>query len=312
MSNVKSIKAPMVGMAKSRKTWIDKLAGIEYAGVGGCSAECQDAVVRLLQYGDLITLCRILTHSSDEPRTHCLLLTINSGDLVAVKSGFASGYGGEGPHTFSYVLELLDAHNVEIEEYEVDETLIERLDRSCLLTSDLEHLSKARPIRPSRWADYIEDRHWTWSDEKTLWRDFPLVMPLAVIDPRLIDLAVSFGKDPDERLLTAYRRLEDRVRMRTDIKEHGAKLFSRAFLGDSPKLFWQGLDGAEHAGRAQLFIGAFGAHRNPRAHRELNDRMDEQLSEFLLVNHLYRLEAEAAESERELYGTVTNRKAHEE
>lgn len=82
-----------------------KLARIEYSGLAGISQACQDAVMRLLQYGDRITRARILSCS----KNHCFLLTVNVGDLVAVKSGFASGYGGGGPHAFSYVLRLLDA-----------------------------------------------------------------------------------------------------------------------------------------------------------------------------------------------------------
>jgi len=39
-----------------------------------------------------------------------------------------------------------------------------------------------------------------------------------------------------------------------------------------------------------LFTGAFGAHRNPRAHKELTSQNEELLAEFLLLNHLYRLE----------------------
>jgi hypothetical protein len=83
-----------------------ELAGIEYVGLPGISEECQNAVLRLLQFGDKITHARILSSSGD----HCLLLTVHVGDIVAVKSGFASGYLGEGPRTFSYVLEVLEAH----------------------------------------------------------------------------------------------------------------------------------------------------------------------------------------------------------
>ncbi|HZY73145.1 MAG TPA: hypothetical protein VFE22_08575, partial [Edaphobacter sp.] len=68
-------------------------AAIEYAGIGGASKNCQDAVFRFIQYGDRITRVAIVSCSRD----HCLLLTREGGDQVAIKSGFASGYGGEGP-----------------------------------------------------------------------------------------------------------------------------------------------------------------------------------------------------------------------
>ena len=46
-------------------------------------------------------------------------------------------------------------------------------------------------------------------------------------------------------------------------------------------------------GRANLFAGSFGAYRNRRAHKEMKGQDNEVLSEFLLLNHLYRLEIEA-------------------
>src|SRR5258708_11101043 len=109
-----------------------KLAGIEYAGVEGISRPCQEAVMRLVQFRDDITVARILSAS----RTHCFLLTVND-QYVAIKSGFSSGYGGEGPRSFSYVLRLLDLLKAEIDEYEVDDALIERLDSSALTVGDI-------------------------------------------------------------------------------------------------------------------------------------------------------------------------------
>lgn len=71
----------------------------------------------------------------------------------------------------------------------------------------------------------------------------------------------------------------------------GAKLFASAFGGDSPKLTWPDIDPGERQGRANLFIGSVTAHRNVRAHREaIEASRSDELSEFLLLNHLYRLE----------------------
>jgi hypothetical protein len=214
-------------------------AGIEYVGLRGISRECQDGVLRLLQYGDKISHARILSSSND----HCLLLTINGSDIVAVKSGFASGYGGEGPRTFSYVLQVLDGYGVEIEEYAVSAEVIERLDESSLTRADLEAIDAAKAVRPSRWYEYIFEDDFKRSENGTLWQKFPLVIPFAVIDGRLADLALSFWEAPDNRLLTGYRRLEDIVRNRTAIDEHGAKLFSHAFAPKGGKLTWKGVEG---------------------------------------------------------------------
>lgn len=276
--------------AKHKKGQSVDLAGIQYAGEPGISAACQDAVVRLLQYGDRITAARILSCKG----SHCLLLTINIGDIVAVKSGFGSGYLGEGSRTFSYILQLLDAHGSEIDEYEVTSAVMGRLDSSSLRMSDLKKLQSAPPIWPTRWHDYIQERHWERHDKGTLWREFPTVVPFAIVDPRLIDLAISFWNDPDDCLMTAYRRLEDIVRRRSGLDEHGAKLFSQAFMNSTAKLHWPGRGPGEQNARAQLFAAAFTAYRNPRAHRETDQEYPEnQLAEFLLLNHLFRLEREA-------------------
>lgn len=265
------------------------LAGIEYVGLSGVSKECQDAVLRLLQYGDKITHARILSAPGD----HCLLLTVNVGDIVAVKSGFSSGYLGEGPRTFSYVLQVLDAYGVEIDEYIVSPELIERLDMSSLTNADLEAIDTARPRRPSRWRDYILDDYHKRERNEMLWDGFPPVIPFAIIDVRITDLAISFWEGPDDRLLTGYRRLEDILRQRTAIEEHGTKLIAQVFAPNGGKLTWKDATEAERAGRMQLFAGAYLAYRNRRAHRESKDRAEELLTEFLLLNHLYKIEKES-------------------
>jgi hypothetical protein len=268
-------------------------AGIEYVGIGGVSKECLDAVLRFIQYGDRITHVRILSSSRD----HCLLLTTNFGDLVAVKSGFASGYGGEGPRTFSYVLQVLETHAAEIEEYNVAPDLLDRLDKSALTSTDLEALDKSRPLRPSRWHDYVSEDDWEKNKKGTIWHEFPVVVPLAIIDSRIMDLAIAFWDGPDDKLLLGYRRLEDIIRERTGTDQHGTKLFSQVFNPKDGQLTWNDGDEGERAGKMNLFTGRYGAHRNRRAHRELREDREDLLAEFLLLNHLYRLERDSVRRE---------------
>jgi hypothetical protein len=79
------------------------LAGLEYHGVAGSSQDCQHAVMRLLQCGISIARARIISSGN----THCLLLTNAVGDPVAVKSGFSSGYGGNGLMDHSLIERLV-------------------------------------------------------------------------------------------------------------------------------------------------------------------------------------------------------------
>lgn len=264
-----------------------ELAGIEYHGVAGSSEDCRLAVLRLIQYPPPITRARVVTNNS----THCLLLTTEVGDAIAIKSGFASGYGGQGPAALSAVLQLLVDHRVEVDDIEVDSLMIERIDQSGLTSNDLAKLISAPPIRPGRWAQYISDADMDRAQVGALGSEFWPIIPFAIVDPRIMDLAEDFWADPDARLMTAYRRLEDIVRERTGLQEHNAKLFSAAFSGDTAPLTWSAPDKAERQGRANLFSAVFMAYRNPRAHREL--RTPEAVSEFLLINQLFKLEGEA-------------------
>ncbi|MCK4615211.1 MAG: TIGR02391 family protein [Thermoplasmata archaeon] len=269
------------------------LAGIQYLGLPGTSQPCQDAILQLLQFNVKIGKTRILSNDNE----HCLLLTVDTYNLIAVKSGFASGYKGEGPRTLSYVLQLLDAHGSEIEEYKVEKDMISRLDSSSLTQSDIDNLDNGHPIRPNRWYDYVYDEHWELRKKGTLWKEFHPVIPFAIVDNRIVDLALSFWENPDEKLLTGYRRLEDIVRERTSIDEHGSKLFSNAFI-DGP-LIWKNLNQGEQKGRANLFTSVYMAYRNPRAHQEFNHHSNDLLAEFLLLNHLYSLEKKSIKCENE-------------
>jgi hypothetical protein len=265
------------------------LAGIEYHGVAGASLSCEAAVVRLLQCGVSIPKVQILTWENN----HALLLETGLGDLVAIKSGFSSGYGGTGPNCFSTVLQLLVTHGAVLEEYPIGPKVLERLDHSALRLSDVERIDASAPIRPSRCYEYILERHAQQAYGGELWVYQPPMIPYALIDPRIIDLALEFWADPNARLHQGYCRLEDAVRARIGSDKHGAKLFSLAFVDKACKLTWTVGDPGEATGRGQLFVNAFQAYRNPRAHRE--NPKAHQLLEFLLLNHLFRLEAEAVE-----------------
>jgi uncharacterized protein Ymh len=268
-----------------------KNAQIQYAGLAGISQSCKFAVMRFIQFNDWISDVRILTAG----QSHALLLTLNEDEVVAIKSGFASGYSGEGPRTFSEILQLLRATNITIEEYEVDQRMLERLDESTLTIADMDLIDKAKPIRPRRWGDYLLEEQWRSAPGRAIWSGFPNVLPLSVIDYRLETLAREFHADADTSLIKGYRQLEDIVRQRTKLEEHGVKLFAQAFQGADALLTWKDLDKSEQVGRAQLFTATYMAYRNRRAHRSAEDDGASLLNEFLLLNHLYRLEQEAVD-----------------
>tara|TARA_R100001460_G_scaffold78348_1_gene119379 strand:- start:86 stop:1012 length:927 start_codon:yes stop_codon:yes gene_type:complete len=292
----------------------DQVAGIEYHGTAGITSHCLDAIARLIQFGQTIEKAELLTFDSQ----HAFLLTIEYGVLVAIKSGFGSGYSGEGSRGLAKALLLLQRHCDEIEEYAVTEELFERLEQSCLLSSDLEWLERSHPVRPAHYYDYIFDQYWddeelTLNDlisrrdsdssehiprnsveNRVLNRLFPAAIPFGILDNRIVDLALKFKHDPDAAIMTAYKRLEGIIRRRIGGSDKvGTKLISQAFLSGNNSLHWKGEHETEQRGRLQLFSGAMMAFRNRRAHNEVKLEVEEELREFLLVNELFLLEGTA-------------------
>lgn len=252
----------------------DDLAGIQYFGIAGVTSQCLDAITRLIHFGDDIHHAKLL---STQERHHSFLLTINYDDQVAIKSGFASGYIGTGSHGLSTALQMLIRHDVDIDEYAVTNEFMERLDSSCLLSSDLEELTEQKAIKPDRYYDYIIDCNPDWrlgmldNDEKLRF-EFPATIPLRIVDSRIIDLALAFDENPDYAIISAFRRLEDIIRKRTNLKEEsGSRLFAKAFQGENQILHWENETKSENISRANMFSGIFGAYRNPRSHRNLQE-----------------------------------------
>lgn len=291
----------------------NRLAGIEYHGLPGITSHCLRAIVRLIYFGDVIEKAALVSCKD----RHAFILTLEYERQVAIKAGFGSGYNGEGPRGLSKALLLLERHCDGIEEYRVSEAFIDRIDDSCLTPDDIDSIEAAQPIRPTRYHDYIFEKD--HGDDKSTFEDlienldsspeviarsseqdrllnrlFPKEIPFGILDDRIVDLAFKFRSAPDGAILTAYKRLEGIIRRKIGGSEKsGSALISDAFLKEDSPLCWQGEHQTEQKGRAQLFVGAFMAFRNRRAHREICLSPEEELREFLLVNELYHLESAA-------------------
>jgi len=282
------------------KIEISKLADVEYHGSNGITQHCLDAIARLIQFGDRIEKSWLLSGPADQwnCRTHGLILTINNGQLVVIGSGFSSGYGGEGCKGLSKALQLLMRHKAEVVELEIKADVMNRLEHQCLLQSDIESIESSKPVRPNRYYDYIlfdSERGKDFFGDKDLNNLFPPVIPLAIIDTRILDLALGFEEQPDLSLLSGYRRLEGLVREKHEKLKglSAAKLFAKAYQGENAILEWPDIDKSETEGRASLFIGVFKTYRNKRSHHEQSDDMGIALREFLLLNELFLLESKA-------------------
>ncbi len=245
--------------------------------------------MRFIQFDERIEEARILTANN----VHCILLTLCGDELVAIKSGFRSGYSGEGPRAFAKVLHMLQAYGVDIEESSVSKALLDRIDDSALTKRDIVLIQSCEVVRPMRWFDYIYDAGYGDAKSEDAWALYRPVMPWAIVDSRIVDLATEFFNDPDRSILNAFRRLEDIIRLRLNTDASSTRLFAMAFQGEESHLTWPGLDSGEQKGRGQLFAAVYMAYRNPRAHKEVDSDRSAELAEFLLLNQLYLLERAA-------------------
>lgn len=271
----------------------DNYPFIQYHGTPGITESCLDAIMRLIHFGHQIEEVRLLTCGDD----HCFLLLVAVEGYIAIKSGFSSGYEGEGPRGLATALQIFQRHVSHIKEYDISSILFERVDHSCLSSSDIDEITSIKQVSPSRIQKYIYAYRNIFSDKETsdkwIHGYYPSEIPLKLIDSRIIDLAIKFKDNPDLSLLSAYRRLEDIVRKRTGLAGEviGAKLFSKVFRGDNSLLYWEDIESAEREGRAALFEGTYMAFRNRRAHREMQKSLDNEIREFLLLNELFILES---------------------
>lgn len=268
---------------------VEPYAQLQYAGLPGISSSCLKAVQRFIQFGDHIESATLLTHD----HSHAMALVINEGETIIVKNGFSSGYAGEGPSCLAKALATLRAVNAEIDEVLISRSHMRKIDASALSRSDWNAIQCSRPIRPMRWFDYIYDAAKDRYEHSRALLLLPETMPWHAIDQRLLDLAWLHQENPDEAIIKGFRRLEDLIRARTSSKEHGTRLFAQAFVQEDSVLTWPDIDPGEVKARGQLFNNTFSAFRNPRAHKE--NAQGFGLSEFLLLNLLFKLEAQSKE-----------------
>jgi len=268
-----------------------KFAGIQYLGDSGVTQICKEAVIRLIHAGEDIKDVKILTFEEAYSHAHALLLTLRYDIQVIIKDGFASGYNGEASKGYAFVLNLLRNYTDSINEYIISKSIFERISNSSLTMKDLEYINSIEPVRPNRWYDAVylyQDR------ERSIFSEFPLTIPMALLDPRLIELALDFNKNPDSAIMGAYRKLESIVRERTGLhNESSTKLLKKAFQINDSILHWKDLNSGESIGRASLFSDTFMAYRNNRAHQEPRHDLSDDIREFMLINQLFFLESEA-------------------
>ncbi len=266
----------------------DRPAGIEYHGIAGASDDCEAAVLRLLTSGGNLARALILTSGRD----HAFLLFNEVGDPIAIKSGFASGYGGSGPTALSRVVEFLNGHGVEIDEVEITEDVLERLDDSALTLAMLTRSSTASVFGQAGGA--MTTSASTNGKPATIGR-YGRRSPRSCPTPCSIRASSSLPWTLRRTLMGVSTAATDGWRTSCASGLGSSNTAPSSFPPPSrarrPRSFGTWQTPPRRRAAALLFAGVYMAYRNPRAHREMT--RGHHLAEFLLLNHLFKLEADA-------------------
>lgn len=271
------------------------LAEVQYHGSRGMTQSTLGAIARLLSSHNFVNRAVLLSHQS----SHGFYLDVRDPEPICIRSGFTSGYQGEGPAGLATALHLFDRFRVDVEEIIVSGGLLTRLNEGRLTTADINFIIDANPIRPIRTDSYkFEGLAGRGRAEDRMRDQFAPVIPWFSLDDRLCDLALVLPSDPDKAVFEAFRRLESHVKRRCKlpIGISGVEVFKKAFRGSGALLTWRDVACSEIEGRAQMFEAAFMAYRNPRAHREAIGDEKRAYREFYVANELFLLEAEAVDS----------------
>lgn len=264
---------------------------IQYLGTP-YTQDCLNAIGVILQTQIYIEKALLLSCN----QTHAYLIKSHRNTYI-IRSGFRSDYPGEGPKGLASSLQLLLKHNIAVDEINISEKLMKKINHSSLSDTDIEIMLKTEVVRPTNIYEYIYEIYKTTEYQVTNDRYYPTELPYHLIDSRILDLALKFNDDPNHSILTAYTRLEDIVKAKiNDQTLFSNNLLKAAFVSDKQRqsiYFWDKNNERVSNALGCLFTNIFTAYRNERAHSEVDKSYSKQLREFLLINELYLLENES-------------------
>lgn len=270
----------------------------------GSSADCLSALAAQIERrSDLFAGVLVTGKRSglDGVPKHLFLLVSGERDYPTyciVRSGFTSGYGGEGPSATSRGLLLLLSVDAEIASRVVSGSLFDRIQRGDVAYDDLEGV-RLRGEPGLSWSTYVQGADWDVYNAGRTWADWTSAhLPLPLVTPGLQELVTDFRGHPEDAVVRAFRRVESRLRERLHAVTNlppglsGAKLINHAYSADKGILRWPDAEPGDsiHNGRRDLLVGSFAIHRNPRVHHEDHKLPYEQdIVAFLLAGEILQL-----------------------
>lgn len=271
---------------------------VQYMGMPGISEPCLlavDAIVNSRRPPERASLVTYKGLPRSGGAEHLFLFwDWNEVPLTVVHSGFASGYGGEGPRTFSMALCMIRDKAIPIDELRVDEGLFNAIEERRPTQAMLDQLRlQGEPIEQWVWA-YVWDEHERMVEERTFWPMWHRPnLVFDFLDPELAERCQSLYPAKveaavREAFLVVETRLHDLIETSIEDGEAptGLALISQALRPDGGILTDESLRPSEREGLHHLFRGAFQYVRNPRAHRFVDEKDPQRAIEFIYLADL--------------------------
>ena len=266
---------------------------IQYMGRAGDSMACLLAVDTIVNSQNPPRKASVVTHVTDRrnwQREHLLLFwDWNALELAVVHSGFTSGYGGEGPRTFSEALCMLSDRKIPTNEIYVDELVFQAIEHRRLTTRLIESLRSADAGSVEEPWHAIWERHQDEVEAHAFWQMRHQPKPdFDFLDPELTERCQTlYPANVQAAIREAYLVVEERLRsMMSGLDDSGDilsgdKLLVKALHPETGNLTDKSLPRSEREGLFLMSKGAYQFVRNPRSHR-IVDENDAQLAIELL------------------------------
>ena len=280
---------------------------VQYMGRAGDSRSCLlavDTIVNSQNPPRKASVVTWMTNPRDGQGEQLFLFwDWNELELTVVHSGFASGYPGTGPRSYSQALCMIWDRDIPTNYILVAEAAFKAIE-SRNLTATL--IARLRNVddRPINWMlPDVEALHVKQIEDQTFWAAHHSPrLDFDFLDPELSEHCRKlYPQDLGATVVKAWLVVEERLRtLIGDSRDSdepptgdllvGDKLITRALHTDNGVLTEASLPRSEREGMFLMFKGAHSFVRNPRAHR-IVDEEDEQLEiEFIyLADLLLRL-----------------------
>ena len=264
---------------------------IQYMGIPGHSKACLLAVDTIVNSELPPERASVVTWEKDrytsEGEHLFLFWDWNSVPLTVVHSGFASGYPGEGPRSFSEALCMIWDRQIPANKIYSDKGIFNTIERRGLTAQLIDWLRSFEhsPSDPS-WMEGMLNSHLDLVESGQFWQlKHSSKLVFDFLDPEIIQRCRStFENNPEAAVSAAYKVVEERLRtlVGTGQELFGARLVKQTLDPNSGVLTDMNLQRGEREGMFQLFDGAMKIGRNPRSHRFL-DNADPQVE----IEHIY-------------------------